>query len=384
MEYSYARAVVQEYSLFGGKMINKILFHINSLGKGGAERVVTTLAAKMAQMGKEVYVATLWTALDEYQLADGVRRIDLSLNESQSKLSNGKIRSLRQKKLRDAIKETKPDVVFSFCRNANYRAILAAGSTPVIYSVRSDPKVDYASKKQKLLASFLYKRAAGGVFQTEEARQYFGDNIAKKSCVILNPLSEKYSLACPFDGERQKNVVSVGRFHEAKDQLTLIKAFELVLKEHPEYELHFYGDRSEDNTIDTIKAYISDHKLESKVILKGNSNSLEKDIIDAGVFVLPSKYEGMPNALVEAMALGLAVVSTDCPCGGPRMIIDDGCNGLLCDVGDEKLMAIAINKYIEHPDKAAELGKKAREIVNLTDPLAIANEWLNYAEKCIR
>lgn len=365
-------------------MINKILFHINSLGKGGAERVVTTLAHEFIKKGKEVYIATLWTAEDEYELSDKVKRLDLSLSQDEEKASGAKIRSLRQKKLKAVIKDVKPDVVFSFCRNANFRAILAAGSTPVIFSVRSDPKIDYASKKQNILAKLLYKKAAGGVFQTDEAAEFFGAAIKDKSRVILNPLNEKYLADLPRADERKKTIVSVGRFHEAKDHMTLIKAFERVVKEYPDYELHLYGERSEDNTIFEIKEYVKNHKLENKVIFKGNSNSLEKDIVDAGVYVLSSRYEGMPNALVEAMALGLPVVATDCPCGGPRMLIDDGYNGLLCDVGDDKLMAIAITRFIERPDKAKELGAEAMKIKELTNPSKIADEWLKYAEGCIK
>ena len=130
--------------------IDKVLFHIYSLGKGGAERVVTTLAGEMARRGMDVCIATLAVEKDEYLLPEGVRRIDVGLSETENKRSKPARMNLRIKKLRDCLAKEKPDVVYAFMQTANYRAILAAKplKIPVIISVRSDPRVDYASSRQ--------------------------------------------------------------------------------------------------------------------------------------------------------------------------------------------------------------------------------------------
>ena len=366
-------------------MLKKVMFHINSLGKGGAERVVANLSKEFVKKNIAVVVATEWEAKDEYPLEEQVSRLGVGLSEEEEALPGATKRKLRKKRLREAILREKPDVVYSFCRNANYRAVMAASGTkvPVIISVRSDPNVDYASAKHKIISAYLYGKAAGAVFQTPDARDFFPGFVAKKSTVIINPLHEKY-LGRGISKERRKAIVSVGRFHEAKDQLVLIKAFELLMADYPEYRLEFYGDASEDNTIAMVKEYIASHRLKDRVILKGGSDSLEKDIFDAAVFVLSSKYEGMPNALMEAMALGLPVVSTDCPCGGPASIIRDGENGLLVKVGDAEEMAAAIKKYLDHPEKAEELGREAALIQTKAAPDAVAQSWISYAEKIMK
>ena len=365
-------------------MIHKIMIHINSMGKGGAERVVANLAACFVQKEIEVVVATEWNAEDEYSLDERVRRVHVGLMPEEEHLGRYTLRRIRKNRLHNLIIKEKPDVVLAFCRNANFRAIAAAVGTgvPVIYSVRNDPVTYYSSFKEKTLASVLYKKAAGGVFQTNDAVTFFSAAIRNKATVIMNPLGEKY-LHLSQAQTRRKAIVSVGRITDAKGQITLIKAFEKLSGDYPEYSLEIYGEPSEDNTCDILAEYVSEHKLSERVFFKGNSNTLEKDIIDAAVFVLPSKYEGMPNALMEAMAMGLPVISTDCPCKGPAMLINEGENGYLVPVGDEAAMADKIKFFLDNPSVAQKCGQKAAEIVQKADPEAVADRWLEYIEKCI-
>lgn len=367
------------------KLMNKILFHINSLGKGGAERVIVNLSEEIAKMGIECVIATEWFDADEYPLKDTVRRIDVGVSGRESEYSASKLRSERRKLLHKAILAEKPDAIVSFCRNANYRALLAARGTkiPVIFSVRSDPKTDYASIKDKVLSSFLYRKASGAVFQTTEARDFFSSAIADKSVVLLNPLNPKYIDNVKTVNERRRVIVTAGRFHEAKDHIVLIKAFERIKDEYSDVNLELYGAKSEDNTYEMIKKYVADNKLEERVLFMGNSNKLEELIIDASVFVLSSKYEGMPNALMEAMAMGLPVVSTDCPCGGPREIIENGVNGLLVNVGDGEKMAEAMKYMLDNPKEANEMGEKASKITEYAAPNIIAEKWVEYIKSVI-
>ncbi|MCR5126827.1 MAG: glycosyltransferase [Lachnospiraceae bacterium] len=365
-------------------MIKKVLFHIYSLGKGGAERVVTTLAAEMAERGIEVCVATLCVSKEEYPLSGKVRRIDVGLTEEEEK--KGRLSRMRTRigRLKACLVKEKPDVVYAFMQTANYRAILAARglNIPVIISVRSNPAVDYASKNQKMLADYLYKKAAGAVFQTTGARDFFAKEVADRAAVILNPLNPKYQGIEP-PAERRKVFVSVGRFHEAKDYMTLVKAYERVAKEHPEYNLEIYGGASEDNTIHQVREWVRSHHLTEQILFMGDHNDLEKCITDAACYVLSSKYEGMPNALMEAMALGIPVVATDCPSGGPAALIEDGENGLLVEVGNDKEMAAAMCKMLEYPKDAERVSKAARKITEDASVKKIADAWLEYAEKCI-
>lgn len=386
-------------------MIKKIMFHVNSLGKGGAERVIVNLAGQFVKKGIDVIIATEWQAEDEYVPVSAVRRIDVGLTDAEEKLGRRKKQTIRKNRLRKLIVNERPDAVLAFCRNANYRAVLAASGTgvPCIVSVRNDPKVYYASVTQKIISKYLYGKAEGIVFQTDEAADFFRGKIQEKSRVILNPISENY-LNLPKDAQlagdkdlnnkdvniegvnKRKSIVSVGRITDAKDQITLIKAYEKLIgidDIYKDYKLEIYGERGEDNTLDILTKYIDEHKLGEQVVFMGLSSQLEKDIVDDYMFVLPSKYEGMPNALLEAMVLGLPVISTDCPCGGPRMLINDGDNGYLVPVGDVDCICDRMKTLVDDVDKACSMGKKAAEVVDKVLPEVIADEWLGYVKALI-
>lgn len=386
-------------------MIKKIMFHVNSLGKGGAERVIVNLAGQFVKKGIDVIIATEWQAEDEYVPVSAVRRIDVGLTDAEEKLGRRKKQTIRKNRLRKLIVNERPDAVLAFCRNANYRAVLAASGTgvPCIVSVRNDPKVYYASVTQKIISKYLYGKAEGIVFQTDEAADFFRGKIQEKSRVILNPISENY-LNLPKDAQlagdkdlnnkdvniegvnKRKSIVSVGRITDAKDQITLIKAYEKLIgidDIYKDYKLEIYGERGEDNTLDILTKYIDEHKLGEQVVFMGLSSQLEKDIVDDYMFVLPSKYEGMPNALLEAMVLGLPVISTDCPCGGPRMLINDGDNGYLVPVGDVDCICDRMKTLVDDVDKARSMGKKAAEVVDKVLPEVIADEWLGYVKSLI-
>lgn len=381
------------------KQVRKIMFHLNSMGKGGAERVVSLLSGQFAEEDIQVMIATEWMDEDEYVISEKVRRIHVGLDEKQEKSSRLSKQWHRVANLRKAIKEEKPDVIFSFCIKANYRATMATVGldVPVIISVRSDPKVDYVGKKNELVNKLFLNKAAGCVFQTEEAQSFFDEVLQQKSTIICNPVNEKFLKAERLSAK--KKIVCIGRLVKLKNQILLIKAFERILKTYPDYQLYFYGDCSEDDCKEELIDYVNKKEViipdfsnkgaEGKIALKevvhfmGISNTLEKDIADAAMFVLPSNYEGMPNALMEAMTLGLPVISTDCPCGGSRYWIEHMKNGQLFPVGDEDALVQAITFYIEHPDKAEKMGKEAREKLKSATLDKVYVQWKNYMEQVV-
>lgn len=379
------------------KKIRKIMFHLNSLGRGGAERVVSLLAGEFAEDNYQVVIATEWQEKDEYPILDTVKRIHVGLTQKQEQSSRLNKQIYRITNLREAIKEEKPDVIFSFCVKANYRATMAVTGmkVPVIISVRSDPKVSYVGKKKKLVNKLFLNKASGCVFQTEEAQSFFDDVLQKKSTIICNPVNEKFLKAT-----RQipkKKIVCIGRLVKLKNQILLIKAFERILKKYPDYELYFYGGCSEDdcegelleyvNKTEVVLDFASRESEKQRIPLKevvhfmGISNTLEKDIADAAMFVLPSNYEGMPNALMEAMTLGIPSISTDCPCGGSRYWIEHMKNGQLFPVGDVDALEKAILFYIMNPEKAEEMGKQAREKLKSATLDKVYVQWKNYMEQ---
>lgn len=370
------------------KDIRKLMIHINSLGKGGAERVVSLLVPRFVEDNVEVVVATEWEDKEEYALDGRVRRIHAGLSEAQEKALVWQKQYFRVRNLRRIIKAEKPDILLSFCVKANYRAIMASlgMDIPVVISVRNDPKVDYVGGSKPLMNKMLLNRAAGCVFQTQEAREFFDAVLQKKSIIICNPINEKYLKAERKPAARK--IVFVGRIVEQKNPMLLVKAFEGLLQKHPDYHLYFYGEGLEDDSLEKIRQYLEENlpqrkRTKENIHFMGLSDTLEKDMADAAMFVLPSDYEGMPNALMEAMALGLPVISTDCPCGGSRYWISPGKTGQLVPVGDVKGLTQAMEWYISHPDKAEVMGIHARQRLEEASLDRVYGQWKNYLNHVI-
>ena len=364
--------------------MRKVLFHLNCFEQGGAERVVSNLVNQLVQEDYEVIAATQWQGEVEFALDERVNRIHVGLrDEDESKNRLVKI-ILRFKYLRDLIKKEKPDVVISFTRRPNYRALISAWGlkVPVIPAVRQDPKSYYNSFADKLLIPLLYPMAAGCVFQTTEQMESFPKSLRKRSAVILNPVNAKY-VNVPKPEHREKTVVQSGRIVDFKNQAMLLRAFVKVHEKHPDYDLKLYGGDSFDGTWEQLEEIIRKNHAEDYIRLMGGSDSLEKELPKASVYAFSSDYEGMPNALIEAMALGMPVVATDCPCGGPRTLITHEKNGLLIPVGDEKAMEEAVNRLIEDRDFAEGLGEEARKISKRVDGASVLAQWKEYIEKVL-
>lgn len=365
--------------------MTKIVFHLNCLEQGGAERVVSNLANQFAKENYEVIVATEWEGENEFKLGERVRRVHVGLKPSDEGKSRITKMWLRVKYLRSFLKEEKPDVTIAFAHKANYRALMATigMKMPVIISVRTDPVGHYDSLSDKLQIPLLFPRAAGCVFQTEGQRDFFPEYLQKKSRIILNPINDKY-LNVSKPAVRKKTVVQSGRLVDFKNQPMLIEAFLKVHEKHPDYDLKIYGGDSFDGTKEILEKMIQEHHAESYITLMGASDSLEKQLPEASVYAFSSDWEGLPNALLEAMALGMPIVATDCPCGGPRTVMTNEVDGLLVPIKDPEAMAQGICRLIEDKELAERLGENARKISEKANGKAIIEQWRDYIETVIR
>ena len=365
--------------------MQKIAFHLNSLQQGGAERVVSNLANRFAKEGYEVVIATEWYGTDEFALDQKVRRVHVGLTKEDENRSRISKMLRRIWYLRRFMKKEKPDVVVAFTRGVLYRALAAGIGTgiPVVISVRTDPVGHYDKKADKLRIPLLFPHAAGCVFQTEGAKAFFAPYLQENSRIILNPLNPKY-VGVPEPAVRTKDVVQSGRLVDFKNQPMLIRAFLKVHEKHPDYTLKIYGPDSKDGTKEILESIIHENHAEDFVKLMGGSNTLEKDLADAALYAFSSDWEGLPNALMEAMALGLPVVSTDCPCGGPKTLIEDGVNGLLVPIMDEKAMTDGILRLIEDRELAERLGREARKISERANEDAEFEQWQTHLQECCK
>ncbi|MBQ7615500.1 MAG: glycosyltransferase [Butyrivibrio sp.] len=364
--------------------MKSIAFHLNCLVQGGAERVVSNLANQFAKEGIKVYVATEWQDEDEFELDERVTRVHVGLRPEDDKKNRIVKFFLRIKYLKEFVKVYHPDVLVAFAHRANYRALMAAGKsdTPVIVCCRTDPTGHYDHFSDKVQIKWLFPRAAGAVFQTTGQREFFKPYLQDNSTIILNPVNPKY-----FGVERpevkEKAVVHHARLIDFKNQPMLCRAFVEVHKKHPDYVLKIYGPDSKDGTKEILESIIAENHAEDYILLMGGSDELEKLVPKGEVYAFTSDWEGLPNSLLEAMAMGMPIVATDCPCGGPRTVMTNEKNGLLIPIMDQKALEDALNRLIEDKALAERLGKEAAKIEEITNAEAIIAQWREYLDKVI-
>lgn len=365
--------------------MQKILFHINSFVRAGAERVVSTLAGQFAENGYEVVAATEWQDENEYELDPRVRRVHAGLLPEDEGKSRMKKAALRISYLHKCLKREQPDVVVAFTKKPIYRALLAGVGTkiPIVISVRNNPANTYNSPLDKLMIGLFFNGAAGGVFQTEVIKDFFPRRLKEKSAIILNPINEKFMSHAQVI-RRKKEIVCVNRLAEHKNQLLLAKVFERLHKAHPDYILKFYGRAEEEAYAERLKEFIAANKAEDSIHIMGVSTQVEQDIYDASLFVLTSNKEGLPNVLMEAMALGLPVIATDCDGGGARVLIENEKNGLLIQKNDEAALQEAIERVIQNPDWAEALGREAQKIRETAEGKGIYRQWETFLKGCCK
>lgn len=367
--------------------MKKIAFHLNCLVHGGAERVVSNLANKFAEEGYDVYVTVEWIDKDEFRLDPRVHHVNVGLKPEDEKKGRWVKFGLRIKYLREFLKEVQPDVLCAFMHRPNFRALTAALGlrVPVIISIRNNPEPFYSGRTDKFQIRWLFPHAAGCVYQTAEQRDFFKPYLQKNSRVIMNPVNRKYiELPDPDYEHQERCVVQSSRLVDFKNQEMLLRAFAKVHAVHPDWSLKIYGPDSEDGTKEKLEEIIRANQAKDWMQLMGGTDRLEELIPKAAIYALPSNYEGMPNALMEAMAMGMPCISTDCPAGAPRVLIQDGVNGLLIPVGDEAAMTAAILKLIENPELRRSLGQEARKIREIAGTDEIYHQWKDYLEEVIR
>lgn len=362
----------------------RIAFHLNCLEQGGAERVVSNLANQFSREGHEVYVATEWYGENEFTLEERVKRVHVGLREEDDKCGRLQKYYRRVKYLKQFVKQEKPEVLIAFAQKAIYRSLMATKGTdcPVCVCVRTDPVGHYDSLIDTLQIKWLFPTAAGFVFQTNGQRDFFKKYVEHKSTVILNPIHQKY-IDEPKTQKREKLVVQSGRLVDFKNQPMLIDAFMLVHEKHPDYILRIIGPDSFDGTKEILENKIKEYHAEAFIQLPGGSDRLEKDLKNAAVYAFSSDWEGMPNALLEAMALRMPIVATDCPCGGPATVMQSYKNGILVPIKNPEKMAEGICYMIEHPEEAEQMADEAGRIAQIANANAVYNQWKNYIEKII-
>lgn len=355
----------------------KIGFYINVIGGGGAERVVANLANQFSEDNDEVVVITSIRHEHEYYLNESIMRYNLEEEEIQGRLKKN---LSRIKKLRKIVKDERMDILISFMAEPNYRAIIATVGlkTKCLISVRNDPNREYAGRIGKFLGQHLLPLADACVFQTSEAQAWFPARLQKKSTIIPNAVKKEF-----FNIKRKRIpglIVTCGRLTSQKNHKLLISAFCQVASEYSEVTLQIYGEGELREQLQTL---INSTQFSDRIKLMGATNNVPEVLSKADIFVLSSDYEGMPNALMEAMAVGVPCISTDCPCGGPRMLLGSQKNKILVPVNDEKKMKDAIIWLIIDNENKKIIENECKNQAEKFKPNYIFRCWKRYIKSVL-
>ena len=339
---------------------------------GGTERVLAMLANEFTRNGIRATIVTLIHEPCAYALDPAVTLVPLYQNEGAPPVRDY-VRCFRR--LRKLIRTGKPDLVLSMPEEVTGKAIpfLFTLGVPIVVSDRNNPWIMPVNRLNRVLRALFYRFASGFVFQTREAASFYSERIRKKSVIIPNPL-ELERLPPPWTGPRRKEVVAAGRLEEQKNFRLLIRAFAEFQKAYPDYSLTIYGEGS-------LKRELEEFARETlpagSYALPGSTKELLCAMNGAAMFVLSSDYEGMPNVLIEAMALGLPCISTDCRCG-PADLIEDGSSGLLVPVGDSGALSAAMKRVAASEALQTALGRGAMRVRDKLDAKKIIAQWRDY------
>lgn len=354
----------------------RIAFYLGSLAQGGAERVVVNLSDYFVKNGYEVIIVTKLRDEPEYTPDPCVTRILADLTKEE--MHNNRILDFygRVRKLRSIWKRIKPQVIISFIGKNNIMSLLSSRflNIPVILSVRSAPEREYPKGPARILAKLLFGMGDGIILQTPDAKGFFPKKIQKKAVILPNSLNPQF-IKKRYEGIRVDEIVSVGRLDQNKNQKMLVDAFAPLHGKYPQTKVILYGDGE---ARPLLEEKIREKCLEDTILLAGAQKDICNKIYKSRIFVLSSTIEGMPNALIEAMSLGLAVIATDCPCGGPNMLIQNQENGLLIPVGSTQDLTKALDTVLSNPVLEESLGKNAVKIQEEYSPQKVNEAWEEY------
>lgn len=351
-----------------------ITFLIGSLRGGGAERVVCNLANHFSEKYHEVTILTMEDSKSFYLLDEKVEHKPLLKKlERRNKIYNLLIRAYRIKKyIKTHNGEKNVFVVFLPITTIILLILKGKSNSHFIVSERGNP-ASYPTI-QKLLLKSLAPKATTYVFQTNEIRNWYGDSVCDNNAFIIPNAINNEFMREEYKGTKDKIIIAIGRLSKSKNFPLLLEAFMDVSKQFPEYRLFIYGDGPDKETLENQIKMLN---LYGKVVLAGQNRNISNKLEKATLFVLSSNNEGMPNALIEAMALGVPCIATDCAGGGARELIKNMENGILVDRGNKDQLANSITLLLKDKELRDKLGKNARRISEILSPNKIYSMWDN-------
>ncbi len=353
-----------------------LLAHLH--GYGGAEKSIVLLANQLSKRGHNVTLVTVTANNCKYSLDENIK-VHFIPDIGKGKSS---VLAHRFTALKKYFKTHACDLAISFWFQIGLFAMIISKfqGFKVIYSERGDPgDIEYTGVTG-IVRDLFFSGFDGFVFQTKGARDYFSEKIKKKSRVIHNAITIDLDNTST-KVEKKNYIIAMGRLHRQKNFQLLIDAFNQVESDIDDYKLIIYG---EGELRSDLQEQIDHYGLSERIILAGNTDNPCQKMLEGKMFVLSSDFEGMPNVLMEAMALGMPVVSTDCSPGGAAELIENGVNGLLVPCNNTNLLAAAIRQIINDYPKAIEYGLKAKDILSTHSLKVIYDSWDEYIKEMVK
>ena len=360
----------------------KISFVTSTLTSGGAERVISLLANNFADRGYEVEMIALTSiSPDYYSLNPKVKFIHAD------KVSKGGLLG-ELWWFRQHIKKEQPDVVIAFMEAVYEFVLLALLGTkvPVISSERKDPAT--LGPLRKILRWILLPTATAHVVQTQHIKNYYSKRIQKKTHIIYNPVNERVfetshdndddNPELKIKDERLNRIISVGRLYSQKNQKMMIEAFAQISERYPDWKLVIYGEGPERDSLESLVSNLKS-QVSSHISLPGRCETVIEEVAKSKVFCLSSDYEGISNAMIEALCVGTPVISTKV--SGTDELIRDEENGLLVDIGDKEGLAKALEKLLSNQELREQIGKEGQKLATKFKTDTIVDQWEELVKK---
>ena len=383
-----------------------IVFVTSTLTSGGSERVMSLLANQLAKCGHSVEIVNLNQHVVFYPIDEQVK---LLFTEDEVGCSIVK----KMFWLRKHVKVEKPDVVVPFMEAVYCVTLLAliGLKVPVISSERIDPR--YSPYFRNILRRIFLPLTTHLVVQTKDIKAFYPKFIQKKTSIIYNPISE--TVFHLQEEPKQDVIINVGKLDEQKNQQLLIKAFAKVADDFPEWKLVIYGEGPERAKLEKLIASLNDNdsylntkvteelmvngdrlmvnddrlmvnddrlKISSRILLPGRSEKVIEEMNRAKVFAFSSDYEGMSNAIMEAVCVGLPIVTTNV--SGAAELVKDGEGGFVVPIRDEKKLSEALRKLLSDEKLRAKMAKHNKATARQFKLDRIVDQWENLLSRYLK